>query len=85
MAGKEGSQFFGIKSKLGPGFFILIAYSVFGGLMQYFFNSAVTEFYRIDPYHKIDYGWTKAFGCLLTDDDDEEEVVGKEVLKEGER
>lgn len=38
LAGNEGSQFFGIATKLGPGFFILMVYSVFGGLAHYFFN-----------------------------------------------
>jgi len=38
LAGNEGAQFFGIATELGPGFFILIAYWVFGGLVHYFFN-----------------------------------------------
>lgn len=38
LAGNEGAQFFGIETELGPGFFILIAYSVFAGLVHYFFN-----------------------------------------------
>jgi len=36
--GNDGSQFFGITTELGPGFFILIAYSVFGGMLHFFFN-----------------------------------------------
>lgn len=38
LAGNEGAAFFGLESKLGPGFSILIAYSVFAGLLHSFFN-----------------------------------------------
>jgi hypothetical protein len=68
LAGNDGSQFFGMTSELGPGFYILIAYSVLGGLTHYFFNIAVSEFYRIDPSLKVDSVWTKTFGCLLEDE-----------------
>ena len=70
LAGEEGSQVFGIKSELGPGFFILIAYSVVGGLIHYFFNNAVSEHYHIDAYHKVDYVWTKLFRRFLVKPED---------------
>jgi hypothetical protein len=70
MAGNKGSQFFGIESAKGPGFYILIVYSVFSAFLQYIFNSAVSEYYRFDPYHKLDYMWTKTCGsCLLEEED----------------
>lgn len=47
----------------------MIAYSVFGCLLHFIFNSAVAEFYKIDPYHKINCGWTMAVGCFLRDDE----------------
>jgi len=65
MAGNEGSQFFGINAELGPGFFILIVYSVFAGLFEYFFHCAVYEHYQIDVHEKINFMWTMVFGRLL--------------------
>lgn len=74
LAGNDGAQFFGIVSHIGPGFYILLAYCFVGGLTHYFFNCAVTEYYRIHPYQKVDYIWTKMFGCLLNDVNDDEEA-----------
>lgn len=74
-----GTDNIGLKSELRLGFYIMIAYSVFGCLLHYFFNSAVSEFYKIDPYHKIDYGWTKVVGCFLHDD--EEAAKGSNVVQ----
>ena len=64
-AGKDNAQFFSITSTLGPGFYILIAYSIISGLLQYFIYCATAEYYRIDPYHKVHLMWTKMFGCWL--------------------
>jgi hypothetical protein len=71
MAGNKGSQFFGIDSAKGPGFYILIAYSVLSAFLQYIFNSAVSEYYRFDPYHKLDYIWTKTFGSCLREEEED--------------
>ena len=68
LAGEEGSQFFEVNSELGSGFYVLIVYSVFGGLLHYFFNSAVAEYYHTDPHHRVDYVWTKLFGAQLVAD-----------------
>lgn len=71
LAGEEGNPFFGINSELGPGFFVLIAYSVFAGFFQYLFNCAVCKYFQIDVYgDKVNYVWTSAFRCFLTQDDD---------------
>jgi len=65
LAGSEGSQFFGITSELGPGFFILIVYSMFAGFFQYLFNCAVSGHYQIDVHDKINYVWTTVFKRFL--------------------
>lgn len=65
LAGNDNSQFFFIKSSLGPAFFILIVYSLMSGLLQYFIFCATAEYYHVDPYHKVHVMWTKLFGCWL--------------------
>jgi len=84
LAGNEGKQFFGMTSELGPGFFILIAYSVFAGLFQYLFYCAVSQYYQIDVHDNVNYVWTTMFACFLKDAD-----VGKaangEALEDQER
>mmetsp|Transcript_7525 Transcript_7525/g.13201 ORF Transcript_7525/g.13201 Transcript_7525/m.13201 type:complete len:677 (-) Transcript_7525:1979-4009(-) len=65
LAGNDNSRFFSITSSLGPAFFILIVYSFVSGLLQYFIHCADTEFYRIDPYHKVHIMWTKLMSCWL--------------------
>jgi hypothetical protein len=66
LAGNEGSEFFGIYSHMGPGFYILIGYSVFAGFLQYLFNCAVSHYYQVDVHDRVNYIWTKPFGCFLT-------------------
>jgi hypothetical protein len=63
LAGDIGSEFLGMTADLGIGFYALIAYSVFAAILQYIFNSAASETYSIDPFHKIDYWWTPLFRC----------------------
>jgi hypothetical protein len=69
---------YGTVRSTGPGFYVLIAYSVLGGLTHYFFNIAVSEFYRIDPFLKVDSVWTKTFGCLLEDESKATKAAGRE-------
>lgn len=68
LAGNENSAFFVMSSALGTGFYILIGYSVLAGILQYIFNSAVSEYYHVDPFHKIDYWWTPMLRCFLRDE-----------------
>jgi hypothetical protein len=70
LAGNDGSQFFGVTSKLGPGFFLLMAYCFVGGLSQYLLNSAVSQYHQIDLNRKVGSVWTKMFGCLLVHDEE---------------
>jgi len=65
LAGEDGSAFFRVESQLGLGFFILIGYCVCGGFVHYFFGSAVSEFFQLDPHHKIDPIWTLLLGPCL--------------------
>jgi hypothetical protein len=66
LAGEEGAALFAVTSELGPGFYVLIAYTICGGLVHYFFSNAVSEYYALDPHHKIDSVWTILFGPALT-------------------
>jgi hypothetical protein len=66
LAGNENAAFFGMRSELGIGFYILVGYSVLAGLLHYIFNSAVSEYYEMDRFHKIDYWWTPILRCFLT-------------------
>ena len=65
IAGEGNAQFFSIMSKLGPAFSIFIVYSFTSGFLQYFIHCCETEYYKIDPYHKVNLVWTKLFGCWL--------------------
>ena len=65
LAGNDNAEFFEITSSLGPAFFILIGYSVASGLLQYFIFCATTEYYKIDPYHKVHVMWTYVMKCWL--------------------
>lgn len=65
LAGEEGAELFGVESQLSIGFYLLIGYCVCSGFMHYWFSSAVSELYQIEPYHKIDRFWTSLFSCCL--------------------
>jgi hypothetical protein len=67
LAGDEGAALFEVTSELGPGFYVLIAYTICGGFVHYFFSNAVSEYYALDPNHKIDSVWTILFGYALTE------------------
>jgi hypothetical protein len=70
LAGDAGAALFAVTSELGPGFFILIAYTICGGLVHYLFSNTVmmTEHYAPDPpHHKVDLVWTILFGHALTE------------------
>lgn len=61
LAGNANSEFFTITSGLGPAFFVLIGYSFASGFLQYFLHCAESEYYKIDPYHKVNAVWTLLF------------------------
>jgi hypothetical protein len=65
LAGNANAEFFEITSSLGPAFFVLIGYSFASGLLQYFIYCATTEYYKIDPYHKVHLMWTYLMKCWL--------------------
>jgi hypothetical protein len=67
LAGDEGAALFEVTSELGPGFYALIAYTICGGFVHYFFSNAVSEYYALDPHHKIDSVWTILFSYALTE------------------
>lgn len=53
LAGNDGSQFFGMRSDLREGFFILIGYSVLGSTCHYIFQCAVIEYYHAHPFQRL--------------------------------
>jgi hypothetical protein len=63
--GGENAEFIEVTSDLGTAFYIFIAYAVTSGLLQYFIHCADSEYYKIDPYHKVHVVWTQLFGCWL--------------------
>jgi hypothetical protein len=65
LAGAGNAAFFSIRSDVGVGFYILIVYSFASGFLQYFIHCCETEYFKIDPYHKVHVMWTKLFGCWL--------------------
>jgi hypothetical protein len=65
LAGEQGAALFEVSTELGPGFFVLIAYTICGGFVHYFFSNAVSEYYGLDPHHKVDAIWTVLFGPAL--------------------
>jgi hypothetical protein len=65
LAGSGNDDFFSITSSIGNGFYILIVYSLASGLLQYFIHCCETEYFKIDPYHKVHIVWTKLFSCWL--------------------
>ncbi|GAX24144.1 hypothetical protein FisN_9Hh397 [Fistulifera solaris] len=69
LAGDAGSDILGVNGEMGPGFFLLLAYSISSGFVQYFVNSAAATRYNHDPYYQIDYLWTKVLGGLVLDVD----------------
>jgi hypothetical protein len=66
LAGDEGAALFEVTSELGPGFFVLIAYTISGGLVHYFFSHAVSDYYGLDPHYQVDAIWTVLLGPALT-------------------
>lgn len=66
-AGNQNAEFFGLTAELGPGFYILIVYSICAGFLHYIFFSAVSEYHHMDTHHKICFWWTKLFKCMLRD------------------
>ena len=73
LAGDAGTDILGVNGDMGQGFFVLLAYSICSGLLQYVINSAVATRYNLDPFYQIDFLWTKLLGGLLEDkatDDD---------------
>jgi hypothetical protein len=66
LAGDEGAALFEVTSELGPGFFVLIAYTISGGLVHYFFSHAVSDYYGLDPHYQVDAFWTMLLGPALT-------------------
>jgi hypothetical protein len=67
LAGDEGAALFEVSSELGPGFFVLIAYTISGGLVHYFFSHAVSDYYGLDPHYQVDAIWTMLLGPALVD------------------
>lgn len=53
LAGNDGSQFFGMRSDLQKGFFILIGYSVLGSVCHYIFQCTVIEYYHLHPFQRL--------------------------------
>jgi len=82
MAGRDGSQFFSMTADLGPGFYVLIAYSVIAGFFQYLFNRAVTGYYKTDVLTQIDYAWSFLFRCLLVEKTPDVNNDDNEMTKE---
>jgi hypothetical protein len=66
LAGEEGAALFGVTSELGPGFFVLVAYTVCGGFVHYFFSNAVSGYFAVDPHHKVNVIWATLFYPALT-------------------
>jgi hypothetical protein len=65
LAGDEGAALFAVSSELGPGFFVLIAYTICGGLVHYLFSHAVSDYYGLDPHYQVDAIWTMLLGPAL--------------------
>ena len=58
-----------MKSDLREGFFILIGYSVLGGVCHYIFQCTVAEYYQIHPFQRLrnSFGANSCCGCVLTE------------------